>query len=120
MTIYGFNDRDVAVGLRQLYETKGWKEQTFGLEGSENGTLGYLFMTPTGGIPARSGNTCGSAECLAKYIDPSGEIKQYIDSDGANVVIQVYNPFSSAVGGDRYITAKRVFGQIVVDAEDCQ
>ena len=82
-------------------------------------TVGYLFQTPSGGIAARSGTTCGSAACTPYYIDSTGEIAELTDNDGASQTITVYNVFGSAIAGSAYITAKRVFGQLVADAEDC-
>ena len=82
-------------------------------------TEGYLFQTPSGGIAARSGTTCGSAACTPYYIDSSGVINELTDNSGTSQTVTVYNVFGSAIGGSVYITAKRVYGVLVADAEDC-
>ena len=81
----------------------------------------YLLQTPTGGIPARSGTTAGSADCTPYYIDTlnSDAITEMTDENDASQTLKVYNVFGSPVAGSVYITAKRVNGVLLVDAEDC-
>ena len=83
-------------------------------------TEGFLLMTPTGGIPARSGSVAGKANCTPYYINTSNDaITELTDNEDASQTFEVYNVFGSPVAGSVYITAKRVYGVLVVDAEDC-
>lgn len=118
MTLYGFKDRETAVGLAEIYKTSPWQDRQYGVIPGRDGTIGYICRTPQDGIPSRSGEQCGEAWCHVHYVNPSGRLKPII-RNGKDMLVKVYNPFGSAIGGDRIITAKRVFGVIVVDAEDC-
>ena len=118
MTVYGFASRNVAQGLHDLYVKKGWRMPTTGIQDNGYATTGYLLRTPVAGIPARSGQFAGKAECTLLSLSVDGEIADAIQ-DGNTLTVDVYNPFGSGIGGDRIITAKRVFGLLVVDAEDC-
>ena len=61
----------------------------------------YLVKTPSGGIPARSGTTLGTASCTIQVINKTnGQI-----SDGESV--DVLNLSDTAIGGDIYIKATR-------------
>jgi hypothetical protein len=115
---FNFREREVAVGLKKIYEMEPWRKPKVGNVLGDILSHGYIFKTPTGGIPARSGDQCGKANCTAYYIDQTGKLKTHTVANQSQLV-EVYNPFSTAIVGDRYITAKNVFGQIVVDAEDC-
>ena len=79
------------------------------------GWEGLLMKTGTTGIPARADETAGLADDVVMCaIENDGTIK----SLGAKFT--VYNPFSSAIQSDTYITVKVINGsQLVVDAEDC-
>jgi hypothetical protein len=61
----------------------------------------YLVLTPSGGIPARSGTTLGSASCTIQVIDKDNDQI----SDGETV--DVLNLSEVAIGGDAYIKATR-------------
>ena len=61
----------------------------------------YLVKTPSGGIPARSGATLGSASCTIQVIDKSNDQI----SDGEEV--DVLNLSDSAIGGTTYVKATR-------------
>lgn len=74
---------------------------------------GLVAKTPSGGIPAISGTTPGSATCDRWEINAAGT---FVDTT-ENVTI--YNVFSSSIAGATYITAKSVAGKWIVDAEDC-
>lgn len=83
-------------------------------------TEGFLLRTPSGGIPARSGTTAGKANCTPYYINASTDtITELTDNSDAAQTFEVYNVFGTAVAGNVYITAKRVYGVLLVDAEDC-
>ncbi len=115
---FTFREREVAVGLKRIYETEPWQTPKVGTIVGDMLTYGYIFKTPVGGIPSRSGDQCGKANCTAYYIDQDGKLKTHTFNSQTQLV-EVLNPFSTAIAGDVYITAKNVFGQIVVDAEDC-
>ncbi len=60
-----------------------------------------IVKTPSGGIPARSGTTLGSASCTIQVVDKSNDSI----SDGSS--IDVLNLSTTAVAGDTYINAIR-------------
>ena len=82
-------------------------------------TTGWIFRTPSGGIPARSGVVCGSAECTPYYIDENDELVELQDGDGDPQTVAVKHIGSTAITGDTYIMAKEVFLTLVADMEDC-
>lgn len=61
----------------------------------------YLVKTPSGGIPARSGTTLGTASCTIQLIDK--------DTDGISdgESVDVLNLSDTAIGGTTYIKAVR-------------
>jgi hypothetical protein len=61
----------------------------------------YLVKTPSGGIPARSGTTLGTASCTIQVIDKTNDQI----SDGESV--DVLNLSDTAIGGTTYIKAVR-------------
>ncbi len=71
-----------------------------------------VFLTPGGGIPARSGATLGSATCT-HYTVTSGTRASAATSH------TVYNDFTSAVAGSTDIVAIKVNGIWLAIAEDC-
>jgi hypothetical protein len=73
----------------------------------------------TSGIPARSGTTCGSANCVPYYIDDDGELVEMLDDEDESQAVEIFSIFSEEVQTDAYITAKDVFGVLAVDSEDC-
>lgn len=73
---------------------------------------GRIARTSTGGIPAMTGISPGSASC------------ELVHFDGTNVsiltdTVTVYNLSSSAVTGSGYIQIKWIEGYWFVDFEDC-
>ncbi len=79
------------------------------------GWEGVLLYTGAGGIPARAATTAGKATNVKLCM---------IENDGSINTLSsefiVFNPFSTAVAANTYITAKVINGtQLVVDAEDC-
>lgn len=83
-------------------------------------TEGFLLQTPSSGIPARSGTTAGKADCTPYYIDEDTDtLTELTDDDGAAQTFEVYNVAGSAVSGSVFILAKRVYGLLIVDMEDC-
>lgn len=73
-----------------------------------------VIMTPSGGIPARSGTTVGKADCSVYIIDASDELTD------TGVDIEVVNLAASAVAGSVYAQAKRAGGRLVCDYEECE
>lgn len=71
---------------------------------------------PSGGIPARSGTTPGSAECDLYLINTSGTLEQH-----SRLSEDVYNLSEEAVAADVYIQVKRdsLSGKLLCDFEDC-
>jgi len=84
-------------------------------------THGFIMQTPASGIPARSGTTAGKAACTPYYIDvENGNTLTEIQDDEGNALdYDVFNISASAVAGSAYILAKRVYGVLIVDMEDC-
>ena len=73
-----------------------------------------IFMTPAAGIVARAGTTAGKALCVQYRISSVGVLSAISGSS-----VSVKNIFGSSIGGSVYITAKKVNGVWVADAEDC-
>lgn len=71
-----------------------------------------MFVTPSGGIAARSGATLGSSNCTV--LDVSSGSRSV-----TSITETVYNNFTSAVAGSTDIAAAKVNGIWVVIAEDC-
>lgn len=127
MAKYLFSKREDVESLLKLVDSEG----PLRLPGSRvrrEGVLttGWLFKTPAGGIPARDGVRCGRAECVPYYlkgVDVSGQleldIEELTDNEGTSITVEVFNIFSSDIGGDAYITAKEIYKRLVADAEDC-
>ena len=65
------------------------------------------YLTPSGGIAARSGTTCGTATCNTYIISASDVLTATGETKKVN------NIFSSAIAGSVYITAKNVAGDWV-------
>ena len=64
-------------------------------------TSGRVFLTPTGGIPARTGTTAGSATCT--LVTTNGTAMTTTTETQT-----IINVFGSAISGDVYITAKEM------------
>ena len=73
---------------------------------------GRVFVTPGGGIPARSGATLGSATCT-RHTVTNGTRASTTDT------ATVYNDFTTAIGASTDIVAIRVDGIWLAIAEDC-
>jgi hypothetical protein len=78
-----------------------------------------IFKTPSGGIPARSGTTCGTANCTPYTINDAGVLVELRAYGGGALAVPVHSIFSEAIGSEVYITAKDIYGMLVVDSEDC-
>jgi hypothetical protein len=89
------------------------------LRSANANTFGWVFKTPVGGIPARVGTACGSADCTPYYVTANGDLTEVRTDDDEAITEEVFNIFSSDVAGEVYITAKSSFGVLLIDAEDC-
>lgn len=78
------------------------------------------FITPSGGIPARTGtgvvgDTAGKAECQPIEVDEDDKIQNAGDE-----METVYNLSGFAAGGDKIIQAQKdPWGRWLVHFEDC-
>jgi hypothetical protein len=77
-------------------------------------TPAIIILTPSGGIPARSGTTVGKANCTVYTISAS----DVLTSTGVSV--SVVNLAAAAVAGSVYGQAKRAGGRWVIDYEECE
>jgi len=71
-----------------------------------------VFVTPVGGIPARSGATLGSATCTLYTVTGGTRAS-------TTTTTTVYNDFTTAVGASTDIVAAWINGIWVAIAEDC-
>ena len=117
MIKYAFKNRTDAEALLALLPTAN-RPNSQRVRFGPRLTTGWLFFTPPGGIPAAGEELCGEAECTPYFIDENFNKKEILD-DGESFTVTVLNVFSTAVGGDRFVTAKEIYGRYVVDAEDC-
>ena len=110
---YGFSKSDAGelVQLIGGIDREYTEGRVRGNGGSGSG-LTRVFLTPGGGIAARSGATLGSATCT-HYTVTAGTRAT------ASATETVYNDFTSAIGGSVDIIAARIDGIWVAIAEDC-
>ena len=120
MTVYGFKQKKVAERLSD-FAKRNLKPDTgrpvlLPAKGRQ-----FLCETPTDGIPSASGDySYDSAECTVYVVDETtSKIIPLTDSNGSNVMLKVYNPWSGSIAGSTLITAKMVGTFAIVDAEDC-
>ncbi len=73
----------------------------------------YFVQTPTGGLPAKSGSTMGSAMCVLHSTNSSGVISS------RSIDVRIWNPYSTAVAGNTIILTRPFGGHQVYDNEDC-
>jgi hypothetical protein len=115
--LYGFKDERVARRLRDFAETMPGAEGDQGVRATEI----FLFQTPGGGIPARSGTTLGKATCDAYYLSFDGTDADIsaLQDGGSTLTSTVFNMSTEAVGGSAYIQAVRIYGLYVANWEEC-
>lgn len=77
-----------------------------------NGAI--IILTPSGGIPARSGMSLGSAVCDTYTITDTNEMTP------TGMSVTVLNMTATPVEGDAYGQAKKISGKWVVDVEECE
>lgn len=120
MAGYAFSrkeDIDALLGLVRRQENKS----PIAIPSPQKTVHNALLLTPSAGIPAKSGNVCGKAECTLLWINlETAVVSEAVDKNGNVQDVVVFNPFGSPIGGDRIITAKYSLGALIVDAEDCQ
>lgn len=119
-------DRDAT--LRLVRERRGnkRKRQFVGVGDSERVgpiypqhiTEGFLYLTPSEGIPARVGINCGSAECIPYYVNPDGEYLELKDNGDAQQTNLVHNTETRPVPGDAHIKVRRVYEELIADVPD--
>lgn len=108
---YGFNRNDASNLLRQL----GQRDfELVPFEGEDQFPGVYVAVTPSGGIPARSGTTLGTATCTLQQVSYAGTLSS------TTRTVTVSNLSTTAVGGSAYIICQRVVGGgLVAVWEDC-
>jgi hypothetical protein len=79
----------------------------------------YILQTKSGGIPARSGTTCGKALCTMLFIDTDDKLVSMKNGSGTAQERLVWNTGTEAVAGNTYIQAKLVGNKLVADWEQC-
>lgn len=91
---------------RQESEVREWEYQ------SRSGLRVAVFVTPGGGIPARSGATLGSATCTMYSV--AGGTRA-----STSTTATVYSDVTSAIAGGVDIVAAKVNGIWLAIMEDC-
>lgn len=112
--VFGFNQNDAQQIINLLGSTGGEVKQfEYDLTKPVAGNVVHAY-TPSGGIPARSSLTMGSASCDL-YESSTGGV---LSDSGSNIT--VYNMASGAVAGNTHIIAsKNEIGIYVCIVEDC-
>lgn len=117
--VWGF-DRDRAERLKRIAD-ENVPINSVNLPGRRRPTAmsgAGLALTPSGGIPARSGITVGVATCtLAELYDDAGVVKIRQKSPAESVLI--YNTTAVNVSGAKWIHWKMDGGYRIVDVDDC-
>ena len=90
------------------------------IEPENTDPLALVFETPSGGIPARSGSTCGAANCTPYYIDQNKDLVELTDNSGTSQTFEVLHIGATAIAGDTYIQVKKIGMHLVADMEDCE
>jgi len=81
-------------------------------------TENFIYLTPSDGIPARSGTSAGSAQCTPYYVNQNGQFLELTNDDDASQTHTIYNYSTSAITGNVYVSVDRVFGELVaIDAD---
>jgi len=116
--VYGFNRAD-AYSLLSKVRTRFDTEDLEGRNPPIPLGSGAIFLTPSGGIAARSGSsspwTPGSANCtLCELYDDSGTTKIRT----TDTVLTVFN-MAGLIGGNKLVQAKLINGEWFVDVDPC-
>jgi len=118
MGAFYFKDRNIATRLKQFAQTMPGQSGDLG----QRATDIFLFQTPSGGIPARSGTTLGKATCDAYYLAFDGTdatLTALTDAGGTQLTDTVFNMATEAVSGSVYIQAVRIYNLYVANWEEC-
>ena len=101
-----------------------WKPSGTGIQDcivlldSPSGTV--IALTPSGGIPARSGSTVGSAACVLYTIDENDLLVAMTNAASVAISKPVKNVMATAITGAKYILATiETSGNLCVAAMDC-
>jgi hypothetical protein len=105
---YGFSLQDATALANSIGSSEGSYAEI-----APNQRHAIIILTPSGGIPARSGTTVGKANCTVYTISDS----DVLTSTGASV--SVVNLAAAPVAGSVYGQAKRAGGRWVIDYEEC-
>lgn len=108
---YAFR-RSKAIRLDRLVGSRQHEQREWTPRPSSGGSSTKLFLTPGGGIPARSGATLGSASCTLLTVTSGTRATTATSAT-------VYNDFLTAISGSVDIIATKIDGIWVVFAEDC-
>lgn len=110
--VYGFSKPD-AIQILQRLGTNGVGEMPVSSNIAQGG---YIAMTPSGGIAARSGTTVTVADCDVYYLAGSGSTRTLVSS---GVKLAVANMSTTAITGSVYILCGLFGGELVAPWEDC-
>jgi hypothetical protein len=122
-THYVLTDKD-REWLRKIVRQQALELQSSVPDVSETHVAnGQVWLTPSGGIPARTGSypnyTFGKATCVAADIYLDGEDLKCILHDPPNDTV-IYNTSDTAIAGSKPIQVKYLLGQFpTVDVGDC-
>jgi len=106
---YGFSKEDAG----ELLNSIGSSDAESGPSRGRVSPQIQIFLTPTGGIPARSGSTLGQANCTKVRIDA------FVLTTLTGQTNAVGNMATEDVGEDVYIQAVKINGQWVANWEEC-
>ncbi|WP_436716598.1 hypothetical protein U8335_04090 [Roseiconus lacunae] len=81
---------------------------------------GWIFKTRSGGIPAMTGTTPGSAMCDAYYIDDAGDLVELRDADDNQVAKMIYTIAPAATDGATWILTGAYAEKNVIVTEFCE
>jgi len=122
MSGYNFKHRrDIEKTLQLVRRNAGRKvlPTTGTFDYNNRKTAGMILQTPVGGIPARDGLACGTAECKPFYIDEDDNLVEFLGNDESQQSFTVYHIGSEPIQGGTFIQAKLVYNKLVADYEDC-
>lgn len=112
-TPFGFA-KPLAIQLRNLVRQQG--ESGGGARARPENRRVAIALTPSGGIPARSGAVVGTAECTFFEIDETFTLIS------TSILEPVCNLSGISVAGSTYITCNREYlsGKWIVTMESCE
>jgi len=99
MALYGFKNKDAALALKTIGENLVAGNSG---EGYPTGMEQMLVKTPSGGIDARAGDTCGEGVCTMVVIDGTDFLEI------PSIEVPVLNSTTEAVAADTYVSVSRV------------